>query len=80
MHLIPVPTRQRAPPVLCDRFLSALNDRDQPTLRATVRDLSGCVNILPGATCKVLGMARGSTYGEAARVITSSLSPRPEAA
>ena len=80
MHLIPAPTRQRAPPVLCDRFLSALNDRDQSTLRATVRDLLGCVNILPAATCSVLGMARGSTYGEAARVIINSLSPRPEAA
>ena len=80
MHLIPAPTTQRASPVLCDRFLSALDDRDQPTLRATVRDLLGCVNILPAATCIVLGMARGSTYGEAARVITSSLSPRPEAA
>ena len=80
MHLIPTPTAQRAPPILCDRFLSALDDRDQPTLRATVRDLLGCVNTLPAATCIVLGMARGSTYGEAARVITSSLSTRPEAA
>jgi hypothetical protein len=80
MYLIPTPVRQRASPVLRDRFLNALDQRDQPAIRATVRDLLGCVNILPAATCVLLGMARGSTYGDAAQLITSSLSARPEAA
>ena len=80
MYLIPTPVRQRASPVLRDRFLNALDQRDQPAIRATVRDLLGCVNILPAATCVLLGLARGSTYGDAAQLITSSLSARPEAA
>jgi hypothetical protein len=80
MYLIPNPIRRRASPALRERFLNALDQRDQLSLRATVRDLLGCVNILPAATCILLGLARGSTYGEAAQMITSSLSVRPEAA
>jgi hypothetical protein len=80
MYVIPTPLRRSASPVLRDRFLNALDQWDQPSLRATVHDLLGCVNILPAATCILLGLARGSTYGEAAQMITSSLSPRPEAA
>jgi hypothetical protein len=80
MYLIPTPSRQRASPVLRDRFLIALEQRDQPALRATVRDLLGCVNVLPAATCIGLGLAHGSTFGDAALAITHSLLPRPEAA
>jgi len=80
MYLVPAPIRQRASPVLRDRFLNALEQQDQPSLRATVRDLLGCVNILPAATCKLLGLAGRSTYGDAAQVITSSLPAKPEAA
>jgi len=80
MYLIPAPDRQRASPVLRDRFLNALDQQDQPAIRATMCDLLGCVNILPSATCVLLGLARGSTYGEAAQMLTNSLSPRPEAA
>ena len=80
MYLIPIPTRQRASPILRDRFLNALDQHDQPTLRATVRDLLGCVNVLPSGTCILLGLACGSTYGDAAQVITSSLAAKPEAA
>ena len=79
MYLIPA-IRQRASPVLRDRFLNALDQGDQPALRATVRDLLGCVNILPTGTCKQLGLASGSTYGDAAQMITSSPSAGPEAA
>ena len=39
MYLIPIPTRQRASPVLRDRFLNALDQYDQPVLRETVRHL-----------------------------------------
>jgi hypothetical protein len=80
MHLIPSPTTQRASPVLRERFLNALDERDQLAIRATVRDLLGCINVLPATTCNLLGLARGTTYGDAAQVITSALSPRPEAA
>ena len=80
MYLIPTPIGRRAPPGLLDRFLNALDERDQPSLRATVRDLLGCVNLLPAATCALLGLARGSTYGDAAQVITNSLATRPDAA
>jgi hypothetical protein len=80
MYLIPTAIRRRASPVLIDRFLNALDQRDQPSLRATVHDLLGCVNILPTATCRLLGLARGSTYGDAAQLITNSWSTRPEAA
>jgi hypothetical protein len=79
MYLVPT-IRQRASPVLRDRFLNALDQRDQPSLRATVRELLGCVNILPAATCRLLGLAGGSTYGDAAALITSSQSAKPEAA
>lgn len=80
MFLIPTPTRQRASHALRDRFLNALEERDDTVLRAAVRDLLGCVNILPAATCMGLGLAQGSTFGDAAQAITDSLLPRPEAA
>jgi hypothetical protein len=80
MYLVPTGNRRRASPVLLDRFLTALDQWDQPSLRVTVCDLLGCVNILPDATCRLLGLASGSTYGDAAQVIASSLSTRPEAA
>jgi len=66
MHLVSTPIRRRASPVLLDRFLNALDQRDRPSLDATVRDLLGCVNLLPAATCRLLGLAGGSTYGDAA--------------
>ena len=80
MYLIPTPIRRRASPVLLDRFLNALDQQDLPSLHSTVRDLLGCVNILPAATCRLLGLARDSTYGDAAQLMTSALSARPEAA
>jgi hypothetical protein len=80
MYLIPTPNRQRASPILRDKFLNALDQHDQPTLRTTVRDLLGCVNVLPSGTCTLLGLARGSTYGDAAQVITGALTAKPDAA
>jgi len=80
MHLIPTPIGRRASPVLLDRFLNALDQWDQPSLHATVGELLGCVNILPAATCRLLGMGSGSTYGDAAQMITTAWSARPEAA
>ena len=80
MYLIPTPTRQQASPMLRDRFLNALDQHDQPALRTTVRDLLGCVDVLPSGTCILLGLARGSTYGDAAQAITSSLAATLDAA
>jgi len=80
MYLIPTPTRQRASPILRDRFLNALDRYDQPVIRDTVRVLLGCVNPLPSGTCILLGLAPGSTYGDAANAITSSLRAKPDAA
>ena len=80
MYLILPPNRQRASPILRDRFLNALDQHDQPTLRTAVRDLLGCVNVLPSGTCILLGLARGSTYGDAGQVIISSLTANPDAA
>ena len=80
MYLIPTPMRQRASPGLRDRFLNALDQHDQATISETVRDLLGCVNLLPGATCVLLGLAPGSTYGDAAQAVARSQSTRPEAA
>jgi len=77
MYLIPTPNRQRASPVLRDRFLNALDQHDQPALRDTVRALLGCVNPLPSGTCILLGLAPGSTYGDAADSIRSSLCTKP---
>ena len=80
MHLIPTPSRQRASAALRDRFLNALEERNDPVLRVAVRELLGCVNILPDATCIGLGLAQGSTFGDAAQAIAASFLPRPEAA
>ena len=80
MYLIPTAVRRRASPVLLDRFLNALDQQDQPSLRATAQELLGCVNILPSATCKLLRLARGSTYGDAAQTMTSAWSMGPEVA
>jgi hypothetical protein len=80
MYLVPPAIRRRASPVLLDRFLNALDQQDQSSLRATVRELLGCANLLPTATCRLLGLPSGSTYGEAAQMMTNSWSVGPEAA
>jgi hypothetical protein len=80
MYLIPTSYGRQASPLLRDRFLTALDNQDQVAIRATACDLVGCVNSLPTTTCILLGLAPGSTYGDAAETITRSQSPRPEAA
>ena len=80
MYLIPTHTRQRASPVLRDKFLNALDQHDQPVLRDTVRDLLGCVDPLPSGTCILLGLGPGSTYGDAANAIRNALFVKPDAA
>jgi hypothetical protein len=72
MFDIPATTWRQASPALRDRFLHALDRRDQAAINAGARDLQGCVNCLPGETCILLGLAPGSTYGDAAAVIAKA--------
>jgi hypothetical protein len=80
MYLIPSPTGHQASPLLRDKFLKALDRHDDALLRTTAHDLLGCRNFLPGETCIQLGLALGSTYGDAAESIARSQDTRPDAA
>jgi hypothetical protein len=80
MYLIANPSGRQASPILRDKFLKALDRQDQASLRVTARDLLGCRNFLPGETCIQLGLAPGSTYGDAAESIARSQDGRPDAA
>ena len=66
---VPAVTWKQAPPALRDRFLNALDQRDTLAINAAATDLRGCVNSLPGETCLLLGLAPGSTYGDAAAAL-----------
>ena len=55
-----------------DRFLNALDRRDTAAISASARELHGCAFSLPGETCILLGLAPGSTYGDAAAAIMAS--------
>jgi len=72
MFNIPAVTWTQASPALRDRFLHALDRRDEAAINASARDLTGCVNCLPGETCLLLGLAPGSTYGDAAALIAKA--------
>ena len=77
MYVLPGPIRRQVSPALRDRFLNALDLQDQAAIRAIVRDLAGCANFLPTTTCILLGLAPGSTYGDAAETITRTQSAPP---
>ena len=72
MFNIPAVTWTQASPALRDRFLHALDRRDEAAINASARDLTGCMNSLPGETCLLLGLAPGSTYGDAAALIAKA--------
>jgi len=72
MSDVPSDSWRQASPALRDRFLNALDQRDTAAISASARDLQGCLNGLPGETCILLGLARGSTYGDAAAVIAAA--------
>ena len=80
MFHLPAPDRRRASPVLRDRFLNALEARDEPTLQAAARELVGCSNPMPTSTCDSLGLKAGSTYGEGADAVTKAQRPKSAAA
>ncbi|MPZ45636.1 MAG: hypothetical protein GEV05_20045 [Betaproteobacteria bacterium] len=58
-----------APAELRDRFLNAVDARDDALCDRLAFDLKTCMNPLPGLTCQQLGLPIGSTYGSAARHI-----------
>jgi hypothetical protein len=58
-----------ASPDLRDRFLTALDERDDATVRNLADYLLGCKNPLPSSTCAQLGLKAGSTYGEGAQAL-----------
>lgn len=77
MYVLPSPIGRQVSPALRDKFLIALDQDDQAAISAIVRDLVGCANFLPTTTCILLGLAPGSTYGDAAETITRTQSAPP---
>ncbi len=59
-------TAPYASPAIRDQFLVALDANDRALSTRLARNLTGCVNPLPGMTCDQLGLPIGSTYGCAA--------------
>jgi hypothetical protein len=55
-----------ASPMLRDRFLLALDADDRALSTELAVGLTSCANLLPGMTCEMLGLPKGSTYGSAA--------------
>jgi len=81
VHTVPTPARRQASPALRDRFLAALDQDDSAAVLEIARDLLGCTNWLPTLTCFQLGLTAGSTYGDAAEIVTRPRTAgRPEAA
>jgi hypothetical protein len=72
MFHIPAVTWGQPSPALRDLFLNALDGRDRAAIEASARNVHGCAFSLPGATCVLLGLAPGSTYGDAAAMIAAS--------
>ena len=52
-----------------DSFLASLDHIDPLVSIAIARHLVGCGNPLPSATCEVLGIPQGSSYGAGARAV-----------
>lgn len=72
MLLIPVAKKRLASPDLRDKFLTALDEKDDVTLRNIWDYLFGCENPLPSSTCALLGLKPGSTYGDGAEAVAKS--------
>lgn len=73
--IVPAVTWKQAPPAVRDRFLNALDRHDAVAIDAAAMALLGCENSLPGETCRMLGLAPGSTYGDAAAAVAASKTP-----
>jgi len=66
---------RNASPMLRDRFLHALDADDRALSTELAAGLTSCANLLPGMTCEMLGLPRGSTYGSAAHHVLLLYSP-----
>lgn len=75
MFHIPAVTWGQPSPALRDRFLNALDGRQAAAITASALDLRGCTFSLPGETCILLGLAPGSTYGDASAIIAATAGP-----
>ncbi len=69
MSTTPAATRHLASPVLRDRFLNALDEKNYSELDVVRSYLINCANILPSTTCALLGLKTGSTYGDGAEAV-----------
>jgi hypothetical protein len=58
-----------APADVRDEFLNALDAADHTLSVHLARNLTCCMNPLPGMTRELLGLPAGSTYGAAARQV-----------
>ena len=74
MSIAPTIPGRQASPALRDQFLNAIDRSDAAAVQEIGRALLGCGNSLPTTTCTELGLTPGSTYGDAAEVVTK-LSP-----
>jgi hypothetical protein len=52
-----------------DQFLAALDEADPARALGIARHLISCGNPLPTATCSMLGLPAGSSYGAGARAV-----------
>ncbi|MDQ6619778.1 MAG: hypothetical protein M3Z31_08795 [Pseudomonadota bacterium] len=60
-----------------DQFLSALDANDHALSTRLAKDLTGCLNPLPGMTCEQLALPPGSTYALAAQRVLLMYSVAP---
>jgi hypothetical protein len=60
-----------------DRFLGALDADDRALSTELAFNLTSCSNPLPGMTCDLLGLPKGSTYGAAALEVQRLYSVAP---
>jgi hypothetical protein len=70
VYIAPTTAGRRASPALRDLFLNAIDRSDAAAVQEIGLALLGCANSLPMATCAELGLTPGSTYGDAAEVVT----------
>jgi hypothetical protein len=57
---------------LRDAFLQSLDAGDGQRMRELASYLGQCANVLPSATCTLLGLPMHSTYGAAARQVLAN--------
>jgi hypothetical protein len=77
MPTTPPAPRRNASPAVRDKFLLALDQQDYAALADVRSYLVGCVDLLPSATCTLLGLKPGSTYGQGADAVAKAGAAAP---